>query len=147
MLGRRFNGDVMFGNVMVVLARDPGGWRVLSAWGRSFSDGPQPSDKDEVSRSLREIADKLQGPVGKRRPSDSLMGELAPNPGWEHDDGLGMLWARAEEADAEGRRPAERHADKRVLSKDEACAFVDKNGRGYTSPSSGRQRPRTERGG
>jgi hypothetical protein len=48
-------------------------------------------EKDEVSRSLREIADKLQVPVGKLRPSDSFMGELAPNPGWEYDDGLGML--------------------------------------------------------
>jgi len=48
-------------------------------------------DKDAVSRSLHEIADRLQVPAGKLRPSDSFLEELAPNRGWEYDDGLGAL--------------------------------------------------------
>jgi len=48
-------------------------------------------DKDAVLRSLREISDKLQVPAGKLRPSDYFLGELAPNRGWEFDDGLGVL--------------------------------------------------------
>jgi hypothetical protein len=48
-------------------------------------------DKEAVARSLREIADKLQIPVGKLRPSDSFTDELSPNRGWEYDDGLAVL--------------------------------------------------------
>ena len=47
--------------------------------------------KEHVLRCLREIADRLQIPMGKLRPSDSFSDELAPNRGWEYDDGLRVL--------------------------------------------------------
>jgi hypothetical protein len=53
-LARCFNDDVMVGGIEVELARELEGWRVVSAWGRSFPAGPSPTDdRVEVLEALK----------------------------------------------------------------------------------------------
>jgi hypothetical protein len=60
--------------------------------------------------SLRGAMDEISGVLGvpptRLRPSDRFAVELAPEPGWEYDDPLGVLTALAEEKlKREGRAP------------------------------------------
>jgi hypothetical protein len=48
-------------------------------------------DADSVQRALDQVAGALNVPIGKLRPDDRFAVELAPQKGWELDDGAGLL--------------------------------------------------------
>jgi hypothetical protein len=52
--------------------------------------------KSVVEHALAEIANAIDLPVGKLRPTDRFERELAPAQGWEYDDGIGIVAALAE---------------------------------------------------
>jgi hypothetical protein len=62
---------------------------------RAFYAGSDVS-KAQMETGLGEIARALGVPAGRLRPSDRFDAELAPEEGWEFDDGLGRLTAVAE---------------------------------------------------
>ena len=49
--------------------------------------------KDIVAKLWVELADTLELPSGKLRPTDSFHSDLAPEKGWEFDDQLGAVTA------------------------------------------------------
>jgi len=51
--------------------------------------------KDVVGQALGEIAEDLNVPPGKLRPQDRFDVELGPTPGWEYDDDMSDIMARA----------------------------------------------------
>jgi hypothetical protein len=51
--------------------------------------------RDAVGQALGEIAGDLSVPLGKLRPQDRFDVELGPTPGWEYDDDVSDVMARA----------------------------------------------------
>ena len=51
--------------------------------------------KDLVGQALQEISEDLSVPLGKLRPEDRFDVELGPTPGWEYDDDVSDVMARA----------------------------------------------------
>ncbi len=51
--------------------------------------------RDVVIKALEEISEELSVPLGKLRPQDRFDVELGPAPGWEYDDDVNELMARA----------------------------------------------------
>lgn len=54
-----------------------------------------PISRDAVGQALEEISEDLSVPLGKLRPQDRFDVELGPTPGWEYDDDVSDVMARA----------------------------------------------------
>lgn len=63
-------------------------------YARFYSDSVV--SKPQLEQALREVANCLGVPATRLLPSDRFLIELAPEPGWEFDDGLGILTSLAE---------------------------------------------------
>lgn len=55
----RFNEEVMVGRVEIELAREPEGWRVLTAWSYPFPEGEPWDARQQVIETLRESGTAL----------------------------------------------------------------------------------------
>jgi hypothetical protein len=111
MIPLAFVVTLLAGVLLWVLARRAEDRRVGRISGRSSLDAKEiwkefyegtTISPESVEAALRLVGDATNLPPGKLRPSDRFADELAPEPGWEFDDGLAQISWYLESLDGRG---------------------------------------------